>query len=104
MLAWLGPPEWLQDAATTSGLKATLHGTYSVDGRSLIVFIEARTFFGIFFGFFWYFFGFCAVSGYLEAPLHHLWPFGSLQTTPGLPDDHFWPNHGSKTIVRAFGF
>ena len=59
----------------------------------------ARIFLGIFF-FFWGG-GFCAVSGNLEAPLHHLWPFGS---TPGLPDDHFWPNHGSKTIVRAFGF
>ena len=35
---------------------------------------------------------------------HHLWPFGSLQTTPGLPDDHIWPNHGSKTIFRALGF
>ena len=38
---------------------------------------------------FFYFFWFCAVSGNLEAPPHHLLPFGSRQTTPGLPDDHF---------------
>ena len=68
----------------------------------MYMYVGARIFFGIFFGFFWYFFWFCAVSGNLEAPLHHLWPCGSLQTTPGLPDDHFWPNHGSKTIFRAF--
>ena len=66
--------------------------------------VGARILLVFFLFFFLYFFGFCAVSGNLEAPLHHLWPFGSLQTTPGLPDDHLWPNHGSKTIVRAFGF
>ena len=45
----------------------------------------------------------CAVSGNLEAP-HTVYGYLAASTMSGLPDDHFWPIHGSKTVFRAFGF